>query len=109
MLVSSQFSHGQGAAPVVNDLRGDDAARERPPQSPRLAPRRAWARSCRPGHESAGAGRLVQASSGASERMRATMKERPTAVHGGCVTHTARVVGPGPVVSTSEGPREHGS
>ena len=43
-------------------------------------------------------------SSGASERMRTTMKERPPAVYGGCVTHTERAVGPGPLVSTSEGP-----
>ena len=35
---------------------------------------------------------------------RTTMKERPLAVHGGCVTHTERAVGPGPLVSTSEGP-----
>ena len=99
MLVSSRFSHGQGAAPAFNDLRGDDVARERLPQSPRreehglvvVGPART-------------ALELAVWSSGASERMRTTMKERPPAVHGGCVTHTERAVGPGPLVSTSEGP-----
>jgi len=99
MLVSSRFSHGQGAAAAFNDLRGDDVARERLPKSPRreehglvvVGPART-------------ALELAVWSSGASERMRTTMKERPPAVYGGCVTHTERAVGPGPLVSTSEGP-----
>ena len=90
MLVSSRFSHGQGAAPAFNDLLGDDVARERLPKSPRreehglvvVGPART-------------ALELAVWSSGASERMRTTMKERPPAVYGGCVTHTERAVGPG--------------